>query len=244
VSVDVVAISSCTHSPVSRHAAKIIQRRTPAPRNRAADHSAQNAARPQPRTSDVSSSANAPAADHLETPIASSEVQRARRQRARRRCKKTEACDRGTAAPDAPSSAPFAPQKDLGATWIEYLKANDAAVSTWAQYLLGFETAVEHFGAATDPATLTPEAVAAHQQSDSVMKSKQGRAKSQPTILKTGRALRLARPWARAAGRPAASPSDENAAAGDLLATEFVGFSDDAQPVARPPSVGSIRPAD
>lgn len=112
----------------------------------------------------------------------------------------------------APGTEPFATLQDLGATWIAYLKANDAAVSTWASYQSDFETAVEHFGATTDPATLTPEAVAAYEQSDAVMKTKKGRAKAMPTILKTRRVLRLALKWAHDAGRLATIPYAAKAA--------------------------------
>jgi hypothetical protein len=112
----------------------------------------------------------------------------------------------------APGTEPFATLQDLGATWIAYLKANDAAVSTWASYQSDFETAVEHFGATTDPATLTPEAVAAYEQSDAVMKTKKGRAKAMPTILKTRRVLRLALKWAHDAGRLATVPYAAKAA--------------------------------
>jgi hypothetical protein len=112
----------------------------------------------------------------------------------------------------APGTEPFATLTDLGATWIAYLKANDAAVSTWASYQSDFETAAEHFGATTDPATLTPEAVAAYEQSDAVMKTKKGRAKAMPTILKTRRVLRLALKWAHDAGRLATVPYAAKAA--------------------------------
>jgi hypothetical protein len=111
-----------------------------------------------------------------------------------------------SSAPDEPGFVPFATLKDLGSTWIEYLKANDAAVSTWASYQADFETAVEHFGGTTDPATLTPEAVAAYEQSDAVTKTKKGRPKAMPTILKTRRVLRLALKWAHDAGRLATIP--------------------------------------
>jgi len=106
----------------------------------------------------------------------------------------------------APGTAPFATLQDLGATWIAYLRGNDAAVSTWASYQADFETAAAHFGPATDPATLTPEAVAAFEQSDAVMKTKKGRPKAMPTILKTRRVLRLTLKWAHDAGRLSALP--------------------------------------
>jgi hypothetical protein len=111
-----------------------------------------------------------------------------------------------TPAPESTPAEPFATLADLGKTWIEYLKANDAAVSTWASYQADFETAAEHFGAATDPATLTPDAVAAFEQSDAVTKTKKGRPKAMPTVLKTRRVLRLALTWARDLGRLASIP--------------------------------------
>jgi hypothetical protein len=112
------------------------------------------------------------------------------------------------AEPAAPREVvdPFTTLADLGKTWIEYLKANDAAVSTWASYQADFETAAEHFGAATDPATLTVDAVAAFEQSDAVMKTRKGRPKAMPTVLKTRRVLRLALTWARDLGRLASIP--------------------------------------
>jgi hypothetical protein len=85
-------------------------------------------------------------------------------------------------------------------------------ISTWASYQHDFETAVEHFGAATDPATLTADAVAAYETSDAVTKTKKGRAKAKPTILKCQRVLRLALTWARDAGRLASIPYSAKAA--------------------------------
>ena len=112
----------------------------------------------------------------------------------------------------APGEAAFSTLEDLGATWIEYLKANDAAASTWASYQHDFETAAAHFGPTTDPATLTTEAVAAYEASPAVMTTKKGRPKSKPTILKTRRVLRLALTWAKDAGRLAAIPYAPKAA--------------------------------
>ena len=90
-------------------------------------------------------------------------------------------------------------------------------MSTWANYQSDFETAVEHFGTTTDPATLTPEAVAAYEQSDAVIKTKKGRAKAMPTILKTRRVLRLAPKWAHEAATADRKPERATVGLGDAL---------------------------
>ena len=112
----------------------------------------------------------------------------------------------------------FKTLRDLGAAWIEHLKAKDAAVSTWASYMADFETAATYFGADADPASLTVAGVAAYEKSDAVMQTKKGRPKAPPTIYKTRRVLRLALTWARDERRLATIPYPSAAGCPDAKA--------------------------
>ncbi|HYC79071.1 MAG TPA: hypothetical protein VEI02_15735 [Planctomycetota bacterium] len=89
---------------------------------------------------------------------------------------------------------------DVGAAWIEHLKAKGASTSTTASYTQDFALAVQHFGADVDPATITAKQVAAFNESDLCTKKKGGQPRAMPTILKTRRVLRLALAWARGLG--------------------------------------------
>jgi hypothetical protein len=116
-------------------------------------------------------------------------------------------------APTAPPAkdAPAAPKKPRRATkaptmaqlaegYLEHLAAVGKSRATVSSYGTDIDVAVAHFGAETPVTDLTPEAVAAYFGSDVVTKTRKGRGKAEPTILKTRRVLRLALVWAAAAG--------------------------------------------
>jgi hypothetical protein len=115
-----------------------------------------------------------------------------------------------TSATEAPK-APPAPPKARRATnaptmaqlaegYLEHLAAVGKSRATVSSYGTDIDVAVAHFGAETSAGDLTPEAVAAYFASDVVTKTRKGRGKAEPTILKTRRVLRLALVWAASEG--------------------------------------------
>lgn len=111
------------------------------------------------------------------------------------------------------ASQPFLTLCDLGATWIEYLKANGATLSTWSGYARDLDVAYGFLDAQRNPAMISTSEVAAYEASDAVTKKKSGAPRAMPTILKTRRVLRLALTWAHGSGRLATLPYAKKAGA-------------------------------
>jgi hypothetical protein len=84
----------------------------------------------------------------------------------------------------------------IGDAWLESLRAAGHTPSTVSSYGNDLAIAYEHLGADTAAADLTEKQIAGFNASKGVVKKANGKAKAQPTILKTRRALRLALVWA------------------------------------------------
>ena len=98
----------------------------------------------------------------------------------------------------------------IAAGWLDHMRELGKTPATVASYEGDLQIAMAVLGAETDAATLTAAQIAAYADCDAVTKTKSGKPKAQPTILKTRRALRLALTWAAETGLiPAASkPAD------------------------------------
>ena len=96
----------------------------------------------------------------------------------------------------------------IAARWLDHMRGLDKTPATVASYEGDLAIATAFFGEGSE--VPTKEQIAAFEVSDGVMKTRKGRAKANPTILKTRRALRLALTWAAETGLiPAASkPAD------------------------------------
>jgi hypothetical protein len=105
------------------------------------------------------------------------------------------------AKPSSKAETPAAPGslRAVGAAWIESLRTAGHSVSTVSSYTNDLEVAHGFFGDAR-AADLTETQIAAFNESKAVLRKKTGKAKAQPTILKTRRALRLALVWAAQTG--------------------------------------------
>jgi hypothetical protein len=101
------------------------------------------------------------------------------------------------AAPKVDGLKPAAPGslRAVGDGWLASLKAAGHTPSTISSYGNDLAIAYEHFGEG-QAAEITEKQVAAFNASAGVIKTKHGKSKAQPTILKTRRALRLALVWA------------------------------------------------
>jgi hypothetical protein len=84
----------------------------------------------------------------------------------------------------------------IGDTWLEVLRADGHTPATVSSYANDLGIAYEHLGGNTPADEITVKQIAAFNASKGVVKTRTGRAKAQPTILKTRRALRLALTWA------------------------------------------------
>jgi hypothetical protein len=71
---------------------------------------------------------------------------------------------------------------------------------TRASYASDLQVAIKELGASTPLAKLTPRRIGAYFESDAVTKTRAGKQKAMPTILKCRRVLRLALSWAHKQG--------------------------------------------
>ncbi|MCC7014860.1 MAG: hypothetical protein IT454_20020 [Planctomycetes bacterium] len=89
---------------------------------------------------------------------------------------------------------------DLTRRYAEKMEAEGKSAGTCFSYLMELKLAQSELGAETLVSTLTPESIAAFNASKRVVKLKNGRAKSQLSVDKTRRVLRLALTWAHQSG--------------------------------------------
>jgi hypothetical protein len=99
------------------------------------------------------------------------------------------------AAKETPAATPGS-LRAIGDGWLGSLKAAGHTPSTLSSYGNDLAIAYEHLGAETQAATITEKQITAFNTSKGVVKTRTGKPKAQPTILKTRRALRLALVWA------------------------------------------------
>ena len=96
----------------------------------------------------------------------------------------------------------------LSKKYLDHLESQGKSAGTVFSYGMELKTAQAALGAETMVSDLTREQVAAFNESDRVTKLKSGKAKAEPSILKTRRVLRLALTWAEQAGLIERSPVD------------------------------------
>ena len=125
--------------------------------------------------------------------------------------KKAKAAQSGAkAATSAPVSAPNALDAhtlaDLAGAYLANLEAKGASLMTRASYQNDLKLALRELGEKTKISALTSRKIQTFFESDVVTKTKGGKAKAMPTILKTRRVLRLALMWAQEAGWVAEAP--------------------------------------
>jgi hypothetical protein len=99
----------------------------------------------------------------------------------------------------APTETPAAipgSLRAIGNGWLDALRDAGHTPSTLSSYANDLEVAYEHFGETKVAAEITEKEIAAFNASRGVVKTRAGKSKAQPTILKTRRALRLALVWA------------------------------------------------
>ena len=131
-----------------------------------------------------------------------------------------ELCARGESAPaDATPEEPAAKKKrndlmliELALKYVKHMEKAGKSNGTVASYQLELKTALDHLGAETKVANLTPEMVALFFGSARVNKKKSGKPKSPLSVAKTQRVLRLALVWAEGAKLIAKAPLPENLA--------------------------------
>lgn len=119
---------------------------------------------------------------------------------------------------------------ELGARYIAQMEEQGKSVGTCFSYLMELKLAQSELGGETLVSALTSDAIAKFNTCSRVMKLKTGRAKSQLSIDKTRRVLRLALTWAHQAGLVAQEIVDPKTDA--LPGASEVGASDatDAKP--------------
>ena len=104
-------------------------------------------------------------------------------------------------ATSAPVSAPKGDAAhtlaDLATAYLAALETKGTSIMTRASYEADLKVALKALGEKTTVTALTPRRVGNFFESDEVTKTKGGRAKATPTILKTRRVLRLALVWAQ-----------------------------------------------
>ena len=116
----------------------------------------------------------------------------------------------GTTAPvSAPEAEGGHTLADLSAAYLAALEAKGTSIMTRASYQADLGVALKSLGEKTKVSTLTARKVQNFFESDEVTKTKAGKAKAQPTVLKTRRVLRLALVWAQEEGWIAESPIPE-----------------------------------
>jgi hypothetical protein len=101
-----------------------------------------------------------------------------------------------------PKEAPATPGslRAIGDGWLDSLRAAGHSPSTVSSYGNDLAIAYDHLGADTAASSISEKQIAAFNASKGVVKTRTGKAKAQPTILKTRRALRLALVWAEQKG--------------------------------------------
>ena len=95
---------------------------------------------------------------------------------------------------------------ELAERYLAHLEQVGKSAGTVFSYRQDLQTAVRHFGAETSVASLTAVRVQEYFDSDAVRKTRSGRTKATPTVLKTQRVLRLALVWAAKSSLIAAAP--------------------------------------
>ncbi len=90
--------------------------------------------------------------------------------------------------------------KTIADRWLNDMRARGKTPSTVASYLGDLGLAMKFFEASRVARSITADDIAAFEASDLVTKTKKGKSKAQPTILKSRRAFRLAMTWARETG--------------------------------------------
>ena len=108
----------------------------------------------------------------------------------------------------AATSAPVSAEKgeaahtlaDLASAYLAALEAKGTSIMTRASYAADLAVALKALGEKAKVSTLTARKVGNFFESDTVTKTRTGKAKAMPTILKTRRVLRLALVWAQEAG--------------------------------------------
>jgi hypothetical protein len=140
------------------------------------------------------------------------------------RCETCAQADRApaeqTPEPPAVEPEPEAPKKkrndlmliELALKYVKHMEKAGKSNGTIASYQLELKTALDHFGAETKVADLTPEKVLLYFGSARVMKKRNGKGKSPLSIAKTQRVLRLALVWAEGAKLIVKAPLPEDIA--------------------------------
>ncbi len=107
-------------------------------------------------------------------------------------------------ATSAPVSAPKAQDghtlAELSGGYLAHLEAKGTSIMTRASYAADLAVAIKALGEKTRISTLTARKVGNYFESDAVVKTRTGKAKAMPTVLKTRRVLRLALVWAQEQG--------------------------------------------
>jgi hypothetical protein len=117
-----------------------------------------------------------------------------------------------------PTKAPRKPKEmtlaDLCERYIKHLEDDGKSPGTCSSYTAELKLAVKHLGGETQIAAITTEQVAEFFGSKPVVKLRSGKAKSQLSIDKTRRVLRLALVWATEKKWLASAPIPETEAKG------------------------------
>jgi site-specific recombinase XerC len=138
--------------------------------------------------------------------------------------------------------------------YLAHLGREGKSEGTIFSYRMDLAAALEHFGADTAVASLTPAKVAAFYASDGVTKKRNGKKKSEITVMKCRRVFRLALVWAAERGliEKAPIPAEEleharGAARKDATAVKAVkkprkAAKADPEPVAPPTPEPATQP--
>jgi hypothetical protein len=94
----------------------------------------------------------------------------------------------------------------LASKYVEHMEQDGKSLGTCFSYSMELKAAQNELGAETPIASLTAEAIEKFNKSKRVTRLKSGKPKSQLSIDKTRRVLRLALAWAAQSGLIAASP--------------------------------------
>lgn len=89
---------------------------------------------------------------------------------------------------------------DVADGFLADLEKRSKATSTVTSYRTDLGIALRHFGAETKATDITPKQVEAFNACAAVTKTRAGKTKAKPGVLKTRRVLRLALVWAADAG--------------------------------------------
>ncbi len=90
--------------------------------------------------------------------------------------------------------------KAIADGWLSDMRARGKTPATVKSYEGDLALAMKFFDASRVAGAITSEEIAAYEASEIVTKTKSGKGKAMPTVLKTCRALRLALAWAQKAG--------------------------------------------